>query len=122
MHMRKTDLQEGDKVLVIILELAPSSREGWHQNLNVGRILKSTPNCISKSANRIVQNQHIFTLVFLESQDEIAQDWFEVGDEFRTSILFKSGKSATSRFLNSLVVVKNHAKELKRSKVRGYLC
>ena len=51
-------------------------------------------------------------LILVEREHKVPQHRLQVGGQLRTGILFQSGESAASGFLDSLVVIEDHAKEL----------
>jgi hypothetical protein len=53
-------------------------------------------------------------LILVESEHKVTQYWFQVWRQLGTSILFEGGKGTASRFLHPLVVVEDHAKELRQ--------
>lgn len=56
-------------------------------------------------------------LVFVESEDEVAQYRFKIRRELRTCVFFERGKGTTASFLHALVVVEDHPEELRLDSV-----
>jgi hypothetical protein len=107
-----TNLQQGNKIRIIIRELEPTVDQGWHEDVKVDRSTQSWSDRVGQCSEGIVENKQILLLVLVESERKVAQDWLEEWHKLSASLLFQGCESAAPGFLNSLVSVKDHAQQL----------
>jgi hypothetical protein len=67
---------------------------------------------VGQCTNRIVKDEQVSLLIFVESRNETLQDGLHVRLQDGTGFLFQGSKSTASSFLYSLVRIQDHSQEL----------
>lgn len=106
-------LEEGNEVLVVIGEAAPALDEGGHEDIEDVFSVEGAADCVCECANCVVEDEEVFSLVFLKGEYEVAEDGVEVGFEGGACVFLEGGKGGAACLLDALVVVEDHAEELR---------
>ena len=110
---RNTHLEQGDQILIVVLELGPPLCQWWHEDIHEGWVLEGWPNRVGQSPHGVVKDQHVLVLILFECENQVSKDWFEEWNELVACVLLKSGKSAATSLLYTFVVVEDHPEQLR---------
>jgi hypothetical protein len=109
-------LQKWNKILVIIFEFGPLLVKWWHQDIHIHRILQGRSHCVRQGPDGVIEDEHVFVLIFVECKNEVTQDGLQVWCELRPCVFLECCKSAATGFLYALVVIQDHAEKLGRQR------
>ena len=104
-------LEQGEEVTVLIVQVLPLLNQARHQKVDVLFLVEGASNAVGKSSDGIVQDEQVLLLVGRESVDQGLENAKQVGDQSLAGLLLQGSESTASSFLNTLVVVADHAQK-----------
>ena len=111
-HTRQT-LQQGEQVLVVILQHIPLLYERRHQQVDVLRLVEMMTHTVRQGPDGVIEDQQVLVLIFVEGEHESLQDEAQVGDKLRAGLLLEGSEGGAGGLLDSLVAVQDPLQELR---------